>query len=221
MDYQIIPKTFLSIIGVAILLLWGISCQPSTSGVVEEDVGCGPFPDKFKVKDFSVSIKKVTGYGGPINAIRLAEIENGSVQFDELAIDMRPDQEFFFSRQPQQSNSYFVRSVHACSPTRPVSDDTILDIQINSDKDFNSEFAAGDNLVELFDVYARYERGGIVQLDLPTFIDSQPNAPDHLVFLLKSEPGEATEFQFTIQYFQEGEALSYFEATTDPVTILP
>ena len=96
-----------------------------------------------------------------------------------------------------------------------------LDIQIYSDKGFSTDYPAGENLVELFDVYALYMREGPRRIDLIDFITEEPNAPDQLILLLKSRPSEASEIQFSVRYLQDGEKLNEFEFSTKPITIIP
>jgi hypothetical protein len=216
MRNQFISKTILSIVSIAVLFTFvSISCNTPT------DLNCGPFPDKFRVTDFSTSIKKVTHYDSSTRSIQLSEIQSDSIQFDEFAIDMYPVTEVFFSSVFDKINFQFIQSAYACSPIDPVSDDKILDIQIYSDKDFSDEYPAGENLAELFEVYALYMREGPRRINLIDFIAEEPNAPDQLILLLQSGPSEASEIQFTVRYLQDGEKLNEFEFTTKPITIIP
>lgn len=211
-----ISKTLLSIVSIAILFTFiTISCDTPT------DLNCGPFPDKFRVTDFSTSIKKVTHYDSSTRSIQLSEIKSDSIQFDVFAIDMTPVTEVFFSSVLGKFNFQFIQSAYACSPIDPASDDKILDIQIYSDKDFSAEYPAGENLVELFEVYALYMREGPKRVDLIDFITEEPNAPDQLILMLQSGISEASEIQFSVRYIQDGGKLNEFEFTTEPITIIP
>lgn len=215
MRNQFISKTILSIAGIAVLFTFiTISCNTPT------DLNCGPFPDKFRVLDFSTSIKNVTHYDSSSRNIQLSEIQSDSIQFDKFAIDMYPVTEVFFSSVFDKINFQFIQSAYACSPIVPASDDKILDIQIYSDKDFNAEYPAGENLAELFEVYALYMREGPRRVNLIDFITEEPNAPDQLILLLQSGPSEASEIQFTVRYLQDGEKLNKFEFSTSPITII-
>ena len=216
MRNQFISKTILSIAGIAVLFTFiTISCDSPL------DIDCGPFPDKFRVTDFSTSIKKVTHYDSSTLSIQLSEIQSDSIQFDEFAIEMYPVTEVFFSSVFDKINFQFIKSAYACSPIDPASDDKILDIQIYSDKDFSDEYPAGENLAELFEVYALYMREGPRRFNLIDFITEEPNAPDQLILLLQSGPSEASEIQFSVRYLQDGEKLSEFEFSTEPITIIP
>jgi len=209
-------KTILLIAGIAVLFTFiTISCNTPT------DLNCGPFPDKFRVTDFSTSIKKVTHFDPSTTSIQLSEIQSDSIQFNEFAIDMYPVTEVYFSSVFNKINLQFIQSAYACSPINTTSDDKILDIQIYSDKDFSAEFPAGENLAELFEIYALYMREGPKRVNLIDFIAEEPNAPDQLILLLQSGPSEASEIQFSVRYSQVGEKLTEFEFSTTPITLTP
>ena len=215
MRHLIIPKTIISITGIAVLLTTiTISCSSAT------DI-CGPLPDKFRVADFSTSVKQVTDYDPENLTIQLSVFPGGSIQFDEFAIDMIPVIDTFFSSVPGRMNFQFIQSAYACSPIIPVSVDTITDIQIYSDGDFTPEYPAGENIAVFFDAYALYNNDGPERVNLPQFIAGEPLAPDQLILLLNTAPVEATEMRFTVRYFQDGEILNEYEFTTDAITVIP
>ena len=216
MRNQCISKKILLIAAITVLFtFFSTSCNTPT------DLNCGPFPDMFRVTDFSTSIKKVTHYDSSTRSIQLSEIQNNSIHFDEFAIEMYPVTEAFFSSVFNKINFQFIQSAYACSPINPVSDDKILDIQIYSDEDFNDEYTAGENLAELFEVYVLYMREGPRRINLTDFIAEEPNVPDQLILLLRSGPSEASEVQFSVRYFQDGKKLSEFEFTTESINIIP
>lgn len=216
MRNQFIPKTILSIFSIVVLFTFiTTSCDSITGN------DCGPFPDKFQVTDFSASVKKVSHYDASSSSIQLSEADSDSIRFDEFAIEMTPITEEFYSSVLDRINFQFIQSAYACSPTIPVSSDTVLDIQIYSDKDFSYEYPAGENLAELFEVYALYNRDGGMRVDLIDFLSEEPNAPDQLILLLKSAPSEATKIKFSVRYLQDGEKLNEFEFVTESVTINP
>lgn len=216
MKNQFVSRTVVSLAGIAVLFTFmTISCEAPT------DLDCGPFPDKFRVTDFSTSIKNVTYYDSSPRSVQLSDIQGDSIQFDKFAIQMYPVTEVYFSSVLDRFNIQIIKKAYAYSPIVPASDDRILDIQIYSDQDYSAEYPAGENLAELFDVYALYMRDGSRRVDLVDFISEEPKAPDQLIFLLKSGPSEAPEFQFSVRYFQDGKKLTEFDFTTDPIIITP
>jgi len=216
MGYHIISRTLISAAIIAMLFTFiTISCN-SPSGP-----GCGPFPDRFRITDFSASIHQITHFDSSTYAIQLSEIKDDSIQYDQFAIKMSPVTEVFYSSYLDKIKFQLIRNVYACSPIDPISDETILDIQIFSDNDFSPEHPAGENLAELFDVYALYLRDGPRLVDLNEFLTEEPNAPDYLVLLLKSGPSEADEFIFSVRYVQDGEKLNEFEFSSTPIIITP
>ncbi|MCH8558993.1 MAG: DUF5034 domain-containing protein [Balneolia bacterium] len=216
MRHLSISKIILSITGMAVLLTFmTISCSSPT------DVDCGPFPDKFRVTDFSTSIKQVTDYDPVDLIIQLSVFPGGSIQYDELAIDMIPVIDTFFSSVPNRMNFQLIQSAYACSPVIPVSVDTITDIQIYSDADFSPEYPAGENIAVFFDAFALYNEDGPMRMNLPQYIAGEPLAPDQLILLLNTAPAEEREMRFSVRYFQDGESLGEYEFTSNPITVVP
>jgi hypothetical protein len=87
--------------------------------------------------------------------------------------------------------------------------------------DFSSEYAAGDDLADLFDVAVFDQKRGFRRLVLHDFLASDPNAVERIVLVLKSAPQTPSEFRFTVKYFQEGKGLDYYEFETEPVGCAP
>ncbi|GAB5410463.1 MAG: hypothetical protein BalsKO_28280 [Balneolaceae bacterium] len=87
---------------------------------------------------------------------------------------------------------------YACSPTVPVSEEIVTDIKILSDKDYNSEYSAGSNLIELFDLVVLYQNSEYQRYDIDVFLSSKLNVPDEIFLLPKSAPETTEAIQFTI-----------------------
>lgn len=208
------PKTVVSGFLISTLFIFlTISCDSPTD--------CGPFHDKFSVKGFYTSAKQITHYDSSTRSIQLSDAQSDTVRYTEYAIEMLPEAEFYYSGTINKLNFRLVRSAYACSPSIPVSDDTILDLKIFSDTDFNSEYPAGKDLRGIFDVYAHYMGEGLQRFSLSDFIADNPSVPDQLILLLNESPAEAAGFQFTIHYSQDGDKLTDYEFTTRTLTISP
>jgi len=200
--------------GIVLLLIFSsISCE-----ITGET--CGPFPDKFTVTGLSASVKQATESGSIDRQPQLNNIQNDSVRADQFAITIYPEVEYFYSDVTPQYRLNLIPAAYACSPTEPVSDELITGIEIYSEQDFNSEYTAGSDLTELFDVVPYYMKTGGERYDLPAFLSSKPNVPDWFTLLLTSPPEEEKTFSFTVKYFQDGENLQEFEFNTEYITLL-
>lgn len=204
------------------LIFLGISIVIIFSALSCEVTGetCGPFPDKFTVTGLSASVKQATESESFDPQPQLNNIQNDSVRADQFAITIYPEAKYFFSEAAPQNRLHLIPAAYACSPTEPVTDELITGIEIYSEQDFNSEYTAGSDLAELFDVVAYYMKTGGERYDLPAFLSRKPNVPDWFTLLLTSPPEEEKPFSFTVKYFQDGENLQEFEFSTEYITLL-
>jgi hypothetical protein len=182
---------------------------------------CGPFEDKFKTTGFVTATYKLeNGYaldGEPL----LTPIEGDTLAQGEFSIKMTPTQAFYFSEASTGPAFGFVRSVYACSPPIPSSDEVITDIQVYSDAAFTDAYPAGENLAPLFDAVVLNQASHLYyhRIDLNDFLSGQPHAADEVVLILKAAPARTTDFTFTVRYFQEGAGLDSYAFKTAPVVL--
>ncbi|MAL18148.1 MAG: hypothetical protein CL670_01695 [Balneola sp.] len=203
------------IISVALLALLSISCN-----LTGDD--CGPFKDKFKVVNFDVELENVS-ISSSLGELQIAHsaLQTDTVKVAEFGISLFPVSEYYsLNTSPRRSFSFFSKA-YACSPPIPVSEEIITNIKISSNRDYNSNFSAGDDLSELFDVMVFYRGEGYEAYSLNEFISSNPSVPDELFLIPSSTPETTQPITFTIQYYQDGIDLDYFESTTKPVVITP
>ncbi len=181
--------------------------------------GCGPFKDRFKVTDFITEINKIAFLDTLNTEIQLLIMDSDTLRFDEFAITMHPVAEYYFSNKHSHIQNPFISTAYACSPVIPVSDEKIKDIRIFSDRDFTGEYAAGDNLVALFDFIVLYHTSGYHRYSPDEFLTGDRPVPDQLNLVLNTGPQSAGQFTFTVEYLQDGFVLDEYEFTTEEITI--
>lgn len=196
----------------SLLILIAISCD-----VTVDD--CGPFDDKFKTVDFETELISISISDTSTLDVQYSVLEKDTVQFDKFGLFMFPIGEHYSFNMDQLKSFSLFPSALACTYPIPVSEEIITGIQIFSDKDFNSEYASGDNLADLFDVVVLYLDSGYQRYDLTNFLSTDPNVPNEIILLLKSAPETTDRIQLTVQYSQDGIDLDSYEFTTNPVVI--
>lgn len=200
---------YISIIGISTILT--VSCN-----IIGTD--CGPFTNtNYKITDFSTSLKQIV-FTDPISQdVQLSSLEKDTLEFSELAIHMIPETESY-TAQAKFDFSFF-ETAYACSPPIPSSEDKITDVQIFSDKDYNTEFSSQNNLSRLFDIIVQYPNRGKQRVSLSEFLTLNPEAPTKIILIPITAPSTTNSFQFTIKYFQDGLELDQYEFTTNSIVI--
>jgi hypothetical protein len=197
---------------VSLFMLIAISCN-----ITGDD--CGPFDDTFKTIDFQTDLKSVSISDDPFLDVQYSPLGSDTTAFDTFSITMIPVAESYSLNTGSLKSSSLLPSAFACSPPIPVSEETITNLEIFSNKNFNSEYASGDNLAELFEVIFLYRNSGYQRMDLNDFITSEANVPDEIFLLLRSAPDTTEPIQFTIEYSQNGIDMDSYEITTKSIVI--
>ena len=180
---------------------------------------CGPFDDKFKTVDFQAGLKSITISENPSLNVQYSTLESDTIGFDKFGLSMFPVGEYY-SMNSERFNSFsLIPSAFACSPPIPVSEEMITDIGIFSNRNFNSEYTSGENLVDLFEIIVLYRGSGYQLSNLNEFLSSEPNVPDEILLVLKSAPETTEPIQFTVKYSQNGIDMDSYEFTTESIVI--
>lgn len=180
---------------------------------------CGTFTEaKFTVTDFNTAIYK-QNYNDSSSTFSAEESGSDSLLYTDFVIGMETVPEYISSVQKKEKPIGFGYLAYACPPAKISSDDVIENIEIYSDNDFNSDYKAGENLADLFEIVAFYHHDGMLKLDLNDFLSEDRNAADHLFLVLKAAGEPRSEHHFTVKYHQKGEALNYYEYTTRAITL--
>lgn len=198
---------------VSLFMLIAISCN-----ITEDD--CGPFNDKFKTVAFQAGSKNITISENPSLDVQYSTLESDTIGFDKFGLSMFPVLESYSLNLERLNSFSLIPSAFACSPPIPVSEEMITDIEIFSNRNFNSEYTSGENLAELFEIVVLYRGSGYQLSNLNEFLSSEPNVPDEIFLVLKSAPVTTEPIQFTIKYSQNGIDMDSYEFTTEAVVII-
>lgn len=197
---------------VNLFIIIAISCN-----VTGDD--CGPFDDKFKTVDFQTDLKSITISENPSLDVQYTSLDSDTIRLEKFGLAMFPVGEYYSLNTKRLNSFSFLPSAFACSPPIPVSEEMITDVEIFSNRNFNSEYTSGENLAELFEVVVLYRNSGYQRSNLNEFLSSEPNVPDEIFLLLKSAPETTEPIQFTVKYSQDGIDMDSYEFTTKAVVI--
>jgi len=197
---------------VSLFMITAISCN-----ITGDD--CGPFDDKFKTVEFSTDLKNTSISENPGLDVQYNTLESDTIGFDRFSITMFPIGEYYSLNSERLNSFSLIPSAFACSPPIPVSEEMITNIEIFSNRNFSSEYASGENLAELFEIVVLYRNSGYQRSNLNEFLSSEPNVPDEIFLMLKSEPETTEPIQFTVKYSQDGIDMNSYEFTTEAVVI--
>ncbi len=182
---------------------------------------CGPFPDKYKVKSLKWNIYKAKYSMNADPRLVLSEITEDSIIYNEYSIHIYNEAEEYFSLGNKTNSFGFINFAYACSPKYPSTDESIKDIQIYCNKDYNSNHTAGTNLADLFDIVVFYPYNQLYEekFDLSDYLATFPPVPNQMTFILRDPPAFTNEFEFRVEYYLEGIDHDYFEHKTRRVII--
>ncbi len=202
----------------AFLLLTVVTILSSLS--CDDGLDCGPFPNFFKLTNLDSEVFEVEYSGDRSRVIDYNGITENQVAYDKFAIGIIPEFNTYGWNNPTLSFG-LISTAYACSPPIPESEEQIDSIIITTNKDFNANYSQGSDLSEIFDIVGYDEANNLNDnlVDLNDFIGMDPVVPYEFYFLLKEKPDTLTSFQFTIQFYQQGIDIDYFEFTTEEVTI--
>ena len=190
-------------------------------GLASCESDCGPFPNKFKIIGLDWHNYNATYTDTPDTDLMLNDIENDSVVFNEYSILIVPIQETYFAQNFNNRKYKLITTAYACSPLIPETDEKIDSIVIKSTKDFNENYPSGSDLAALFDVVVRDLSNNIYdkKFSLKDYLGTNPSIPNELALILREQPDLETDFEFLVQYYQEGIDNDYFEFTTNKIVI--
>jgi len=146
---------------------------------------------------------------------------NMPIDFQEFYIYIRPEAAL---PSPVRTTSSFniISKTYAWDPVSPETDDLLLNIEITANRDFNSLYTTGENLIDLFDVDVTYFKNSIQnKLSLAEFLSVDRPFPDAMTLRLKQAPDTGAPFVFTLKFSIDGTDLNYYEFNTDAVTLTP
>lgn len=183
---------------------------------------CGPFNDKIKLTELSGVISEVVNFSEEDGIADFSGFDGDQIYYDRFAIRVEQDFESY-SWNDKSWNFGLISTANACTPPIPRSEEIIDSVVITTNHDFNLDYPLGSDLSNVFDVIVYDEINDInfKKFDLNDFIATEPNVPFVWYLVLKEAPASATNFQFHVQYYQQGIDTDFFEFTTDSIVIEP
>lgn len=186
-----------------------------------KDDQCGPFANLYKLKNME-------WYSGAVKISSTADStysETGrsdSIFYREYAIMAQPQLAHFYGYQQQH---HFIPQAYACSPAEPKPTDTITDIKIYTNKDFNDKFKEGSDVTSLFDIYTDvYLKDQIYfnkRMDIGEYLNLKPLVSrQRTYFILKESPNGEIKRSFDIQIKFTGNDVESALFTTQETLIL-
>ena len=142
------------------------------------------------------------------SAYATENIETGTVVTkDSFFIRIRVDERIFL-KISKKKREYFqlLRSAHACSPAPAYTDEIISEITITSNSDFSSNKKQGEDISELFQVYAADSiaaDGANLPMSLPEYVGNHYRSGALLGLKLLEDPTISKSHIFTITYKHE------------------
>lgn len=204
MNFKILPVVF--------SLLALVACGAEKQ---EDIMGCGNISSSvFDITDFATEVYLRPEDRNIISGYFFNTYDNTEVDYDGIIISLEADVQYLavnLNKSRGISFSLFSKA-YACSPLPPHTNEKIVDIKVTSSAPFSSELAAGDSLVDVFDVsyssaaesssaeYYEYENNEPVFYRLPEYLAQDDlHAGARLQLVLNRAPEVADSFIFFIE----------------------
>jgi len=182
---------------------------------------CGPFPEKFKLVGFDVNTVSAIYSQTGEQEISLQEITNDTIKYDLYSISIDAKIKALVNTGHKNNSLDLINSAFACSPGVLKTDERIKSILITSDKDFDATHPSGTDLSELFDIVVYDDANNInnEKFKLKDYISTKPSVPNTMILILNSSPALSQNFEFTLNYHQQGIDIDFLEFKTKKVFI--
>ncbi|MGD8593045.1 MAG: hypothetical protein PVF82_09460 [Gammaproteobacteria bacterium] len=193
----------------------------------ESSPPCGPFSNYiYNIGSMAANIYEVPD-GTDYPAIGRVEFAGSSIALSDLLLVLSAESVTYIAKatSPEFRQGWLIKSANACSPPLPYTDETISDITITSNSDFNDMLPSGTVLNTLFLVEYISEYPSLPTTlhelwpapeSLLDYVSRSPKSVAHLGLRLVEVPTSSPSHTFTITYTQSsGET---FEMTTPEIT---
>lgn len=193
----------------------------------ESSPPCGPFSNYiYDIDSMAANIYEVPD-GTDYPAISGVEFAGPSIAHSDLLLVLSAESVTYIAKatSPEFRQSWLIKSANACSPPLPYTDETISDISITSNSDFNDTLPSGTVLNAQFLVEYLSEYPGLPTTlyelwpapeSLLDYVSRSPNSVAHLGLRLVEGPTSFPSHIFTITYtHSSGET---FEMITPEIT---
>jgi hypothetical protein len=171
----------------------------------------GPFPTHFDVQAYSVFLSEPTFGASALDTTQ-------AYSYDSMAIRVFPVVEYLYTKASRQGH-FGVQAAYACTPPIPYSVDTLLQLSVITDDDYDSTFMAGDTLDPILVVSFLDEKTGPQEMSVSDFLSSRPSVKRDMYLQFSVPPAQQAQYRFTmyVKHFSGEE----FQYVTTSVTIKP
>lgn len=188
-------------------------CDVSTPGACSSGGGTQQQANLIDMAD--IQGMQSTGVNGD-GLLKLEPLADGPVEYTDYVIEVGFSYELVAQQGPTVHAPYnrsvlaaglnfsFISSAHACSgggysDSRDVSVlNKMVNIDIQSDADFDASHAAGDSLAAQFNISYIDSDGLAVYLPLATFVETDRETPLNFSLHLAAAPDENSQHEFTV-----------------------
>lgn len=146
--------------------------------------------------------------------------ESSIPRFD--SIDIFAQFEMIETAQRFYKSSFFVNEAHACSPPLPITRDTLQEIRVIANEDYNSTYLAGDLLNDI--IMVQVDGDGLGKRTLNQYLsDELDTVVDNFawiqyIFNFSEAPSGTIEHSFTVEFVFEDKTIT---GTTETFSVRP
>lgn len=153
-----------------------------------------------------------------VDGVELSGTDTSAVRYD--SINVMTQFEPIEIAQRLRKNAIFINEAYGCSPPLPNSRDTLQNIRVIANSDYDAEHQAGDLLNDIISIGINYETG--TQPLFEYLAGLELNADElywiEYIFNFSKAPADTIQHSFTIEFVFEDKVIS---VTTDQMTITP
>jgi len=209
-NFKFILSTFL-----LVYFLGVFSCRPcNNTGLIKQIVIDLTW-------DF-VEIENLDSFKSGERLIRKNQTKD-SVNYEDFALDITAITKMV-SSEKKTFNFGLIQEAYACEPAIPNILESIIDLEITSDQEYDKDHPSGTNLADLFEISVKNSidlasNSGFI--DLPQFLATTPQMPFEFTLILKTPPAVSDKFKFKLFFVLFGNNnSSNFEVETSEIHVL-
>ena len=193
----------------------------------ESNLPCGPFSNYiYDIDSMAANIYEVPD-GTDYPEISGVDFAGSNIALTDFLLVLSTENVTYLAKatSPEFRQGWLIKSANACTPPFPYTDETISDITITSNSDFNDTLPSGTVLNALFlvEYLSKYpslpntlDKLRPAPVSLIDYVSRSPNSVAHLGLRLVEAPTSSPSHTFTITYtHSSGET---FVMTTPEIT---
>jgi hypothetical protein len=169
-----------------------------------------------------VEIENLDSFQSGERLIRKSQTKD-SVNYEDFALDITAITKMV-SSEKKTFNFGLIQEAYACEPAIPTILESIIDLEITSDQEYDRNHPIGSNLADLFEISILDQINQVTNsgfMDLTAFLQNDPKMPFQFTLKLKSPPAVSKnlKFKFFILLFGNNKP-STFEIETSKIKVL-